>query len=412
MFRGGGMSACPAATSVALTLAESLKSVDCQTGEAVSTVFGRLFGPNGHLLTALTILLTIYVALFAVALLGGRTRLGISTLTPRMMTLGLVLTFATSWAAYQNIVWNLATGGPDEIAQVVTGTKGSATVDFADRLDGLFGAVADVADQASKPAPPTQTGITPPTPMVGGFTASTVLWLSALMLLLGSVGVMVTAKIALAALLAIGPVFIMLALFGGTRGLFEGWLKAVVMFALAPLFAVILGGGAIAALEPVAAALVQSGGEPSTRLAGTMFVGSAVFVALMIMGLKTAATIVSGWRLPGSRRSERERGGLGPSAHAAPLMTASPAATETSWGGGSGAAGDERIRGIVAAVPARAEPGVVAADVSTHRLQRLPSTSAASAPAPRAANGNDPRSGEVGRRFRVAPDSSAREKIS
>ena len=211
------MTGCPAlASGPELGLAQALTNIDCRTAEAASGVFGRLFGPDGHLLPALTILLTLYVALFAVALLGGRTRLGINTLTPRMMTLGLVLTFATSWAAYQNVVWSLATGAPDEIAQVIAGTNGSATVAFADRLDGLFAAVADSADEASKPAPATDTGVTPATPMVGGFTASTVLWLSALMLLLGSVGVLVTCKIALAALLACGPVFIVFALFPGT----------------------------------------------------------------------------------------------------------------------------------------------------------------------------------------------------
>jgi type IV secretion system protein VirB6 len=405
------MSACaPLTGSAAATLAGSLKDIDCRTGEAVSAVFGRLFGPHGHLLTALTAILTIYVALFAIALLGGRTRLGISALTPRMMTLGLVLTFATSWAAYQSTVWNLATGAPDEIARVVAGTNGSATIAFADRLDGLFSAIADSADEASKPAPPTETGITPPTPLVGGFTASTVLWLSALMLLLGSVGVLVTAKIALAALLALGPIFIVLALFGGTRGLFEGWLKAVAMFALAPLLAVLIGGAAIAALEPIAAALVQSGEEPASRLVGTMFVGSAVFVALMVMALKTAMTIVSGWRLPGSRGVEFNRGASERGARDAAMSAARSSAANATPG--SGSVLDDRIRGIVAAVPSRtviSEHGTSGtASSSHHQSRRVTGT----IPRPEAANGNDPRARDVGRRFRPASQFDAREKLS
>ena len=32
-----------------------------------------------------------------------------------MMTLGLVLTFTTSWVAYQGVVWNLAVGAPDQL---------------------------------------------------------------------------------------------------------------------------------------------------------------------------------------------------------------------------------------------------------------------------------------------------------
>ena len=58
---------------------------------------------DGALLPALTILLTLYVAFFAFSLITGRCRLGISALTPRMITLGLVLTFATSWIAYQSV---------------------------------------------------------------------------------------------------------------------------------------------------------------------------------------------------------------------------------------------------------------------------------------------------------------------
>ena len=44
-----------------------------------------------------------------------------------MMTLGLVLTFATSWIAYQSVVWNLATGAPDQVASILTGSRGPAT---------------------------------------------------------------------------------------------------------------------------------------------------------------------------------------------------------------------------------------------------------------------------------------------
>lgn len=405
------MSGCQAMVGdTALSLAGSLRTLDCRTGEITASVFGRLFGPNGHLLGALTILLTLYVALFAIALLGGRTRLGIGALTPRMMTLGLVLTFATSWTAYQNVVWTLATGAPDEIARIVSGTNGSATAEFADRLDGLFASVANSADEASKPAPATEAGITPATPMVGGFTASTVLWLSALMLLLGSVGVLVTAKIALAALLALGPLFIVMALFAGTRGLFEGWLKAVVLFALAPLFAVLIGGGAIAALEPIAAALVQSGEEPSSRLAGTMFVGSAVFVALMVMALRAATTIVSGWRLPGSITSGRARGGhvegnlvAARERAGVPALAAQVAA--------SPAIVDARVRDVVAA--ARTPREFADEPVRSHTSQHRHVTQARlNSPLPQAANRNDPRTAEVGRRFRPPAHLPSREKIS
>ena len=50
-------------------------------------------------------------------------------------------------------------------------------------------------------------------------------------MLLGTVGVLATTKIALAILMGLGPIFIVAALFDATRGLFTGWLKAVVLMA-------------------------------------------------------------------------------------------------------------------------------------------------------------------------------------
>src|SRR6476469_1135449 len=133
-------------------VADALSKVDCLANDATAVSFGRLFGAHGSFTTALTIVLTLYIALLAFNLLTGRSALRISVLTPRMMTLGLVLTFATSWVAYQSVVWNLATGAPDEIASVLVGTNGSATTAFAQQLDGFFSAITEVAS-AAQPNP-------------------------------------------------------------------------------------------------------------------------------------------------------------------------------------------------------------------------------------------------------------------
>src|SRR5690606_37862860 len=99
-------------------IAASLQGVDCAASGMAAAAFNRLFGTGGSLVPALTILLTLYVALFAFTLITGRSRVGVSSLTPRIVTLGLVLTFATSWIAYQGVVWNLATGAPNQVAGI------------------------------------------------------------------------------------------------------------------------------------------------------------------------------------------------------------------------------------------------------------------------------------------------------
>src|SRR5262245_23058100 len=220
------MAACePLPKPASLGAAPALRAVDCLSNEMAGAAFGRLFGSGGTLLPALTILLTLYIAFFAISLLTGRSRLGISALTPRAMTLGLVLTLATSWVAYQGLLWNLTIGAPDQLAGLLTGIKGPATRVFADRLDMVFAAISAAARSVQALRPPTAEGAQAATNAAqaaqagGAFSPTGLMWLGALLLLLGTVGVLVTARIALAVLLALGPVFVILALFPGTRGL-------------------------------------------------------------------------------------------------------------------------------------------------------------------------------------------------
>ena len=321
-------------------VADALQKVDCLANDATAMSFGRLFGAHGSFQTALTIVLTLYIALLAFNLLTGRSALRLSVLTPRMMTLGLVLTFATSWIAYQSVVWNLATGAPDEIASVLVGSKGSATVLFAQQLDGFFDAITNAAS-----------AIPPQTPAVAAATPAltspaNILSLGALIMLLGTVGVLVVCRLALAALLIIGPVFIVLALFDGTRGLFEGWLKSVAMFALVPLLTVVMGSGALVAIAPMVAGLDQAGGQIPLKTAVTILVASIIYASLMLLIFKVAANLTRGWRMSRAQSqaaSDRASGFAG--GHQERPLNAVQSTPAT-------AVGSDRVRSTVASIEA------------------------------------------------------------
>jgi type IV secretion system protein VirB6 len=349
-------------------VADALGKVDCLASDATAVSFGRLFGAHGSFQTALTIVLTLYVALLAFNLLTGRSALKVSVLTPRMMTLGLVLTFATSWIAYQSVVWNLATGAPDEIASVLVGTKGSATTIFAQRLDSVFNAITEAASaatpQATSTALPVPTAV-PPTMA----SASNILSIAGLILLLGTVGVLVVCRLALAALLIIGPIFIVLALFDGTRGLFEGWLKSVAMFALVPLLTVVVGSGALVAISPMVAGLGQGGAPIELRSAVSILVASIIYVALMLIVFNVATSLTKGWRLGRAEGQGRDRHGVAFAARQEPPLVSTAAVV---------AAGinSERVRSTVASLETT---------TSTHRLLSSTPGLAASAPVPRLA---------------------------
>ena len=354
-------------------VADALQKVDCLASDATSVSFGRLFGAHGSFQTALTIILTLYIALLAFNLLTGRSALKLSVLTPRMMTLGLVLTFATSWIAYQSVVWNLATGAPDEIASVLVGSKGSATTLFAQQLDTFFNAITDAASNIQPPPPPATTDAPNPaaTAAATGLTSpANILSIGALIMLLGTVGVLVVCRLALAALLILGPVFIVLALFEGTRGLFEGWLKSVARFALVPLLTVVMGSGALVAIGPMVASLDQSGGQIPMRTAVSILVASIIYAALMLLVFKVAANLTRGWRMSRasatvSSHSNSNFFGGGQQPLNAVSAVAAPPATML---------GSDRVRSTVASIETMA---------ATHRIAApsLPALSLA-APAP------------------------------
>lgn len=296
------MSACDQLTaSASAGVAPALRAVDCLANETTAAAFGRLFGGEGGLVPALTALLTLYIAFFAFSLLTGRSRIGISALTPRMMTLGLVLTFATSWIAYQTVVWNLAVGAPDQIASVLTGANGSATQIFADRIDLIFAAIAELGGAGADVVAAATEGGTQ-----GSFTPGNLMWLGAIMLLLGTVGVLVTARIALAVLLAVGPVFVVLALFNGSRGLFVGWLRGLVMTAVTPLFVVVGGGLTLELLVPIVAALRSNAGIDG-RASLALFLIASVHLALMVMMLKVSGSVVSAWTVFGFAAEQADK---------------------------------------------------------------------------------------------------------
>ncbi|MEL7188783.1 MAG: type IV secretion system protein [Pseudomonadota bacterium] len=271
-------------------VAAALTAVDCIASQVSEQAFGRL--NEGPLGAALPILLTFFVAFIGISLMMGRSNLSVRALLPKILTLGLVLTFATSFVAVSSVFYNLFLRGPDEIASIITGSDGSATATFAMKLDVVFLAIQEASDGQTD---------------IDIFTPPGMMWMGATMLLLGTVGLLVTARIGLALLLAVGPIFVVLALFNGTRGLFTGWLKGMVMLAMVPIFAVVGGSIMLEMAVPILAELVTVPGDIDQQAAMGFFVVGFVHCALMLMSLVVASKMVSGWQVFGLVPSAQEK---------------------------------------------------------------------------------------------------------
>jgi type IV secretion system protein VirB6 len=293
-----------------------LLSVDCQISEVVEQSFGRLFSAGGYFGTTLTICLTLYIAFLAYGLMTGHTRLNLTSMTPKVLAMGLVLTFVTAWPAYQTVVYGLLTKGPDEIAARLTGSDEGASVAFAKRLDSVFEKFAATATaMETRQVPLTIDQATQNPQAVIPLTqtkssSSDMVWASGLILLLSTVGILILARLVLTLLLAVGPLFVIFALFPKTRGLFESWLRTALSLAFVPMLVTLGGSAALSLLSPAISAISVEpvNGVRDIQPIIVLFMGSIIYAAFLALLMSIAFNLVKQWQPFGaSHHSESSR---------------------------------------------------------------------------------------------------------
>ena len=309
------MADCAAINPAAGAAETMVTSVDCYMQSTVQSGYANLLGQGSVFSGALTIALTLYVALLGYRLIFGRSTLSMGEMMPRMIMIGAVLTLTSNWATYQVLVYDVLTDGPQEIVRAINPADNSVG-GITQQIDVLSGRMVDLADAWTEfDAQPDQVlpdGTIPepealPTTAAGitAFIAPkdslgpNLLLMSALFLVLASAGVLVVAKIILGLLLLLGPIFVVLGLFVATRGLLIGWGRAAVLMALVPVMAMMTSAGAVALLEPVLAQMYVAAaqGEFALRGAMTILVIVLVMVAVSVQLFRVGRTIVSGWTL-------------------------------------------------------------------------------------------------------------------
>ena len=283
-----------------------LFSVDCNTQGLVQSAYGVLAEPGGVVAIALTSALTIYVALLGLQLMLGRAPLNIGELTMTMLKIGVVLVLATSWPTYQQLVFDTLFRGPEQLgAMMLRSIQPDGSVFLGNPFDGLQLAYDQLTRGAAFYA-----GRAGPTasPFTGGPAfAAFALNSAGILMLMGTLGVLLAAKIALAFLLALGPVFAGFLLFDATRGLFEGWLRASIGLALVPLLAIMTLVVQLTLMEPLLIRMIELRGagilDPTPAIG--VFVLTLITAGVALALLAAIGFIAGGLRVGGQRTLER-----------------------------------------------------------------------------------------------------------
>jgi type IV secretion system protein VirB6 len=276
---------CQAPPNGAEFLSGALNFIDCQAqtiGEAGYQAFAQ---PGSAVSLALTALLTIFIALFGLRLLFGRTP-DFGEVMIAAIKVGIVLMLATSWAGYRVTVYDVVLKGPAELAATVGGSSNLPGSDggLTQRLQGVDDAMLLLIDsgtgrtdlastrQAEDPTAPPLTRA--PIADDLAFGLGRVLYLST------AIGALGLVRLAAGLLLALAPIFAGFLLFEVTRSLFAGWVKMLAALLLAAFAVSMILSVALAAIEPwLAQVLAQR---------AALFITPAAPIELLVLNLAFA----------------------------------------------------------------------------------------------------------------------------
>jgi type IV secretion system protein VirB6 len=276
---------CQAPPNGAGFLSGALNFIDCQTQTIGEIGYQALAEPGSAVSLALTALLTIFIAIFGIRLLLGRTP-DFGEVMIAAIKVGIVLMLATSWAGYRTTVYDLVLKAPAELAASVGGASGlpGATGGLTQRLQGVDDAILVLIDSGSgrlDPAavPPAEIAGAPPltrAPLSDDIS----LGLGRIIYLSTAIGALGLVRLAAGLLLALAPLFAGLLLFEATRSLFAGWARMLVALLLAAFAVSIILAVQLAALEPWLAQVLA--------LRAARVVTPAAPIELLVIGLAFA----------------------------------------------------------------------------------------------------------------------------
>ncbi len=224
-------------------------------GERLSAMIAVVEGP-------LRIALVLYVVLYGFAILRGAITEPMRDLAVRSIKLAFLYALATTPAYSSFVTEPLFTGLPNALTQAISG---EATPSVGAAFDQFFAYAAWLGEDISRDASAFNPG-----PYV---VSAAVFIIGALAAALGF-GVVLLAKLALALLVTLGPVFIACALFDATRRFFFGWLSQAVNYLV--LFALII------VIFQLVLSLVRD--QWGTIQGADPMMGGLIFIALCLLG--------------------------------------------------------------------------------------------------------------------------------
>lgn len=229
--------------------------LDTFLNQDVSNVIAQVAGP-------MRAALVLYVLLYGFAILRGSISEPIMDFAVRSLKLAFIYTLATTVAYSDWVTQPLFHALPDTLTQAISGTS---SPDVGSAFDNFFNRGCYLADKVAGTA-----NMTNWMPLL---IAGAVYVIGALAAAIGF-GIVIVAKVTLAILVAMGPIFIACSLFEASRRFFFGWLSQAVNYIL--LMALI-----ITVFQLILSLVASQWGSIDSADPSA---GGLIFIALCILG--------------------------------------------------------------------------------------------------------------------------------
>jgi type IV secretion system protein VirB6 len=306
---------CPGPEDVTGVAHEVLASVGCNSQHLALKAYAAFTAPTSFLPAALTICLTLYVGLLGFGLLTGSGGLSLAGVSKSGLKIGAIVALTLNWNAFQTLVFNVAMGAPAEVGRIFGEAArnegpGRFQEDPLNRLEAINQELTETA-KSLQPAttPAAQPGAAATTSVYTAAAnqspAAETLQVLATILILSTVGLIALAMVVQAILVALGPAFLLCLLFEATRGLFVGWLRALVAAVIAPITS---WGGVMVCLATLEPWIEKLADERDTHSVSSDTISSlttfvVVFAGAQLVMALGAVVVTSAFHLPRARQA-------------------------------------------------------------------------------------------------------------
>lgn len=253
-------------------------------------------------------LATIYVMMWGYLSLTGRIQEPIWEGVKRILVVGLILGFAIRLWSYNDIAVDTFTKGPDQLAAAVLGAPSTVAVVDQIWIDGNL-----IAEQLLSKGSVLNANFAY---YLAGFLVYILVGLTVVV----TAFLLALSKVALALILAVGPIFIVLLFFDTTKRFFEAWVAQLANYGLVAILATMAAALLLSVLHSYTANAASLGGAITIAEGARVCVASALVFLVMRQVMSIAAGLASGialssfsavsgllnWAVGGAKRSSYE----------------------------------------------------------------------------------------------------------